>query len=162
LAFELSSSEWKLAFATAPAEPPRRRTIPARDLEALKQEIAKARQRFGLPDDARVYSCYEAGRDGFWLHRWLTQAGVANVVVDAASIEVNRRARRAKSDGLDVGKLLQQLQRYHGGERKVWSVVNVPSVADEDRRQLHRDLLEMKSERTQHSNRIKGLLAAAG
>ena len=87
---------------------------------------------------------------------------MVNVVVDAASIEVNRRARRAKSDGLDASKLLQQLQRYHGGERKVWSVVNVPGVADEDRRQLHRDVLEMKFERTRHSNRIKGLLAACG
>lgn len=162
LAFELSWSEWKLGFGTAPAEPARRRTIAARDLAALQQEIAKARERFGLPAEAPVYSCYEAGRDGFWLHRWLTQQGIVNVVVDAASIEVNRRQRRAKSDGLDVGKLLQQLQRYRSGERKVWSVVNVPSVAEEDQRQLHRDLLEMKGERTQHSNRIKGLLAGSG
>lgn len=162
LAFELGWSEWKLGFGTAPAESARRRTIAARDLAALQQEIAKARERFGLPDDAPVYTCYEAGRDGFWLHRWLTQQGIVNVVVDAASIEVNRRQRRAKSDGLDVGKLLQQLQRYRGGERKVWSVVNVPSVAEEDQRQLHRDLLEMKSERTRHSNRIKGLLAGSG
>jgi transposase len=162
LAFELSWSEWKLAFGTAPAEPPRFRSIRARDLAGLQEEIAKARQRFGLPDDAPVCSCYEAGRDAFWLHRWLTQQGISNLVVDAASIEVNRRARRAKSDGLDAGKLLQQLQRHHGGERKVWSVVHVPSVADEDQRQLHRDLLAMKGERTQHSNRIKGLLAGCG
>jgi transposase len=92
----------------------------------------------------------------------LTGRGVDNRVVDSASIEINRRARRAKSDPLDVQKLLSMLMRYHGGETKVWSVVRVPSVADEDRRHLHRDLLEMKRERTQHVNRIKGLLAAVG
>ncbi|MBY0528263.1 MAG: hypothetical protein K2R98_33040 [Gemmataceae bacterium] len=162
LAFDLGWTEWKLAFSTAPAEPARLRTIRARDLTALEQEIAKARQRWGLPDDVPVRSCYEAGRDGFWLHRWLLQRGIDNQVVDASSIEVNRRARRAKSDRLDAAKLLQQLQRYHGGEQKVWSVVNVPAVPDEDRRQLHRDLLEMKADRTRHSNRIKGLLAGCG
>jgi transposase len=162
LAFDLGWTEWKLAFSTAPAEPARLRTIAARDLDALQRELAQARQRWGLADDVPVRSCYEAGRDGFWLHRWLGQHGVANVVVDASSIEVNRRARRAKSDRLDAAKLLQQLQRYHGGEPKVWCVVHVPAVADEDRRQVHRDLLEMKAERTQHSNRIKGLLAGYG
>lgn len=162
VALELGWSTWKLAFSTAPAQPPRLRICPARDLAALAREIAKARQRFGLDDAVPVRSCYEAGRDGFWLHRCLTQQGVANVVVDAASIEVNRRLRRAKSDSLDATKLVQMLQRYHGGEAKVWSVVNVPGVADEQRRQLHRDLLAMKGERTQHSNRIKGLLASCG
>jgi transposase len=134
----------------------------AGNLGLLKQEITKAKTRFGLPADAPVRSCYEAGRDGFWLHRHLTQEGIQNVVVDAASIEVNRRARRAKSDRLDVGKLLQMLLRYHGGEPKVWSVVRVPTVADEDRRQLHRELLELKAERTQHTNRMQGLLACYG
>lgn len=162
LAFDLGWTEWKLAFSTAPAEPARVRTIAARDLAALAQEIALARQRWGLAAAVPLRSCYEAGRDGFWLHRWLTQQGGVNVVVDAASIEINRRARRAKSDRLDAAKLLQQLQRYHGGEPRVWSVVRVPAPADEDRRQLHRDLLEMKAERTQHSNRIKGLLAGCG
>jgi transposase len=162
IAFELGWSEWKLAFSTAPAAPPRLRTIGARNLTALQQEIAKARQRFGLADDVPIRSCYEAGRDGFWLHRYLVAQGIDNQVVDAASIEVNRRQRRAKSDRLDAAALVRMLQRYHGGERRVWSVVNVPSVAAEDQRQLHRDLLAMKGERTQHSNRIKGLLAGCG
>src|SRR5262249_8833414 len=82
--------------------------------------------------------------------------------VDSASIEVLRRGRRAKNDRLDAAKLLSMLLRYHAGEHKLWKVVHVPSVVDEDRRQLHRDLLELKAERTQHSNRIKGLLAALG
>jgi transposase len=162
LALELSWSEWKLAFATAPADAPRLRSLGARKTEALLQEIAKAKKRFGLPQDAAVFCCYEAGRDGFWLHRWLTAQGIHNLVVDSASIETNRRQRRAKNDRLDAAKLVSMLLRYHGGEKKVWSVVQVPSQADEDRRQLHRDLLELKAERTQHVNRIKGLLAGCG
>jgi transposase len=162
LAFELGWTSWSLAFTTGMAQKPRLRTIPARDLEALRREIQRARQRFELPDDAPVVSCYEAGRDGFWLHRYLLRHGVENRIVDAASIEVNRRARRAKSDRLDVAKLLTMLIRYHGGEHQLWGVVNVPSPEDEDRRQPHRELMAVKGERTEHSNRIKGLLAGLG
>jgi transposase len=162
LAFELGWREWKLAFTTEPAQKPRIKTIVARDLLALQEQIVKAKRRFGLAEDAPVRSCYEAGRDGFWLHRYLTSRGIDNVIVDSASIEVNRRQRRAKSDRLDAAKLVSMLLRYHGGERKVWSVVRVPSVADEDGRQLHRELEALQEERTQHVNRIKGLLANQG
>lgn len=162
LAFELGWSTWDLAFTTGMAQKPRLRTMTARSTEVLRAEIQAAKKRFGLPEDVPVVSCYEAGRDGFWLHRYLAAQGVANVVVDAASIEVNRRFRRAKSDGLDVAKLLTMLIRWHGGERALWSVVHVPAVADEDRRQLHRELLALKRQRTEHSNRIKGLLAGYG
>jgi transposase len=162
LAFELGWTTWKLAFTTAMPQKPRLRTIPARDLDGLQREIHRAKQRFGLPDTTPVLSCYEAGRDGFWLHRYLDNEEVHNSVVDAASIEVNRRARRAKSDRLDVAKLLTMLIRYHGGEHKLWSVVRVPSPDDEDRRQPHRELIAVKNERTEHSNRIKGLLANLG
>jgi transposase len=136
--------------------------MPARDLPRLQAEIAKAKERFHLPTDVAVRSCYEAGRDGFWLHRYLMTCGVDNQVVDSASIEVNRRQRRTKTDRLDAGKLLALLLRYCGGERKVWSVVRVPSLAAEDARQLHRELEALKDERTQHGNRIKGLLACQG
>lgn len=162
LAFELGWSEWKLAFGTGPRANVRLRTIGGRNTVALVEEIAKAKKRLGLPDDAPVVSCYEAGRDGFWLHRFLARQGVANNVVDSSSIEVKRRGRRRKTDRLDVGKLLSMLIRWDHGERDVWSVVQVPSAADEDRRQLHRELLELKAERTQHTNRIKGLLAGCG
>src|SRR5262249_61948055 len=101
-------------------------------------EMPKAKSRFGLPEDASVVGCYEAGRDVFWLHRWLTSQGIANVIVDSASIEVNRRKRRAKSDHLDAAKLVSMLLRYHTGDKKVWSVVRVPGVADEGHRQSHR------------------------
>jgi transposase len=162
VAFELGWSEWKLAFSTSIHQPPRLRSLGARDLRGLEKDIADAKSRLKLPADTPVFSCYEAGRDGFWLHRYLTEAGVENLVVDAASIEVNRRKRRAKSDRLDAGKLLTMLLRYHGGEKRVWSVVQVPKVANEDARQLHRELETLKGERTEHVNRIKGLLASQG
>jgi transposase len=162
LAFELGWTSWGLAVGVAPALPPRRVIIPARDLDSLCREIDRARRRFGLPESAPVRSRYEAGRDGFWLHRFLASRGIDNAVVDAASIEVNRRARRAKSDAIDVGKLLVMLMRYHGGERDLWSVVNVPAPEDEDRRQPDRDRAQLVRERTEHVNRIKGLLANLG
>jgi transposase len=142
----------------------------AGNLADLQREIELAKKRFGLPEGCRVVSCYEAGRDGFslkdigtmWLHRYLVEAGIENVVVDSSSIEVNRRFRRAKTDRMDVAKLVGQLIRYEGGEKKVWRVVRVPGVEAEDRRQFHRDLEELKAERTQHINRMKGLLAGQG
>ena len=162
LAFELGKNTWKLGFTIGIAQQPRERTIPAGALETLQKEITRAKQRFGLPEDACVVSCYEAGRDGFWLHRYLVAHGVTNHVIDSASIEVNRRQRRAKTDRLDVHKLLMMLLRHMAGERKVWSVVRVPSVEEEDRRQLHRELTTAKCDRTRVSNRIKGLLAGYG
>jgi transposase len=162
LAFELGWTSWNLAFTTGMAQKPRLRTMPARKLDTLQREIQRAKQRFALPDSTQVLSCYEAGRDGFWLHRYLDKNDINNLVVDAASIEVNRRARRAKSDRLDVAKLLTMLIRYHGGEHKLWGVVRVPAPDDEDRRQPHRELIAVKDERTGHSNRIKGLLANLG
>jgi transposase len=96
-------------------------TVPARDRVRLAQAIAKAKVKLGLAADTRVYSCFEAGRDRFWIHRLLEQMGVFNLVVDSASIEVNRRKRRAKTDRLDATKLLSMLLRYwRGGEKKVW------------------------------------------
>src|ERR1700679_988008 len=98
LAIELSNASWKLAFTVGAGQKPRIRTIPARHVDLLAIEISKAKQRFGLPAKAPVISCYEAGRDGFWLHRYLVHRGIKNLVVDAASIEVKPRHRRAKSD----------------------------------------------------------------
>jgi transposase len=158
LAFELSNAEWKLGFTPGAGQRPRERKINAGALEAIQFEIGLAKQRFGLSESAPVRSCYEAGRDGFWLHRYLLSQGIENLVVDSASIEVNRRAKRAKTDRLDVGKLVAMLIRYHGGERKVWSVVHVPSVEAEDERQLHRMLMALNAERTRQINRLKGLL----
>ena len=162
MALELSQKEWKLGFSVGPGQAPRLRTVVGRDLDGLMNEIRLARERFGLGEDVAVGSCYEAGRDGFWLHRYLEAQGVRNLVVDSASIEVSRRFRRVKTDRMDVGKLLGMLMRYHLGEKKVWSVVHVPSVGAEDERQLHREMMALKKERTRHINRMKGLLASQG
>jgi transposase len=162
LAFELGSKEWKLGFSVGFGQRPRERTVLAGDLCGVRREIERAKERFGLSGEARVLSCYEAGRDGFWLHRYLVHLGVRNLVVDSSSVEVNRRARRAKTDRMDLGKLVSMLMRYDNGERRLWSVVRVPTVEQEDSRQLHRDLVALRGERTRHINRIKGLLASYG
>lgn len=162
LALEVSQTGWTLAFTVGLGQEPRRRTIPARDVIALEREIGLARKRFGLPETAQVVSCYEAGRDGFWLHGYLQAHHIENRVVDSASIEVNRRAKRAKTDRLDAGKLVTMLVRYHLGEAKLWRVVHVPGVEAEDARHLHRELLSQRADRTRHLNRIHALLAGQG
>jgi transposase len=162
MAFELSEKTWKLGFTTGPGQKPRERGVTARNQARVRQEVAQAKQRFGLPETAPVVSCYEAGREGFWLHRFLQAQGITNHVVDSSSIEVKRRQRRAKSDGLDLRKLLSMLLRFHHGEREVWRVVHVPSVEAEDQRHLHRDLESLKQERASTTARIKGLLSSQG
>lgn len=162
LAFELGDGKWKLGFSIGLGQKPRRRTVDGRDLSALKREIRTAKERFRLPETAPVRSCYEAGREGFWLHRFLVTRGVENLVVDSSSIEVNRRAKRTKTDKLDVDKLLTMLIRYHLGEEKLWSVVYVPSEEAEDMRHLHRQLTSFKKDRTRHRCRINGLFASQG
>jgi transposase len=161
MAMELSNSTWKLAMRSE-ASKVSRYNVQARDLKGVLDKMRRARRRFGLADDSRVVSCYEAGRDGFWLHRWLSSEGVDNKVIDPASVEVNRRKRRTKTDRLDAEKLLSSLMRYEGGEKNVWAVVRVPTVEDEDRRRLHRELQRLKEERTGHTNRIRSLLVLHG
>jgi transposase len=162
LALELSASKWKVGTTVGLGQKPREKTIDAGDLGGLMEEIAKAKERFGLPAEARVVSCYEAGRDGFWIHRWLEAQGIESVVIDPASVQVDRRKKRAKTDRLDLGMLVRCLIRWFGGEPKVWSVVQVPSVKDEDDRQLHRELRALRDEQTRHTNRIKSLLISQG
>jgi transposase len=159
-AFELSNKTWKLGFSNGSKV--RYISTDARDLHKLQAQIALAKKRFGLSEDVKVLSCYEAGREGFWLHRYLLSLGIENLVVDSSSIEVNRRKRRRKTDRIDAGKLLGMLMRHHGGEKKVWSVVRVPSEEEEDGRNLGRELGVLKEERTMHINRIKGLLIQQG
>ncbi len=162
LALELSAEKWLLAFAPSLREKPYRRSINAGDEQALKAALEAAKGRFGLAAETAVRSCYEAGRDGFWVHRWLQCQGVENQIIDSSSIEVPRRARRAKSDGIDVGQLLRLLVRYHLGEEKVFSSLRVPTPEQEDDRHLHRSLKGLKNARTRVVNRIRGLLATQG
>jgi transposase len=162
VAFELGEREWKLAFTTGLGQRPRHRTIRARDLRRLDDELVAAKRRFHLAPEVPVRSCYEAGREGFWLHRALTARGIVNVVVDASSIEVNRRARRAKADRLDAEKLVEMLVRYAMGGRRVWHAVHVPTEAAEDRRHVERERQTLLQEQTRLRNRIQGLLATQG
>jgi transposase len=162
LAFALGVNPWKLGFTTGAAQRPRERHVPAGDGQTVLEERRRAKSRFGLPEAARVVRGDEAGRDGCGLHRFFISQGVANSVVDSASIEVNRRYRRAKPDRLDVHTLLTMLLRHAAGETQGGSVVRGPSVVDEDRRQLPRELLTTKRDRTRGINRLQGLLAGSG
>ena len=137
-------------------------TVPSGDLAAVVERVAAARRRFALPATARVLCCYEAGRDGFWIHRALTARGIENRVVDSSSIEVNRRRRRAKSDRLDAQKLVILLARVCAGDRQAWSEVRVPSAADEAARHRSRERTALTQEQTRLRNQIGSWLATAG
>lgn len=162
VAFELGQQWWKVGFTTGMGQRQRTRRIAAGALDVLVTEVARAKASYGLSAEAPVVSCYEAGRDGFWVHRYLTAQGIQNHVVDSASIEVNRRARRTKTDRVDLDGLLNLLARYVGGDRRCWRVVRVPSVADEDARQLHRTWETLQADRTRVTNRVKATLATQG
>ena len=161
VALELGGTRWKLAAGTGGTKITET-SVAAGDVEGLARAIGAAQERHGVPSAGRVLCCYEAGRDGFWLHRELEGRGLGSLVVDSASIEVNRRARRAKTDRLDARKLLAMLARYDGGERTVWRVVRVPTVEQEDARRVHRELDRLTKERTAHCTRIRSLLALHG
>ncbi len=156
MSLELGDRSWKLTIGDG-RRGPSRYSVEAGDTAAVLDWVAKARARCGVSAEATLHSCYEAGRDGWWLHRWLLEHGIDNIVVDSASIEVNRRARRAKTDRLDGDKLLAMLLRHHGGER-VWSVLHEPTLEDEDARRTHRELARLMHERIAHTNRISSLL----
>ena len=156
VSFELADKKWKLSVSDG-RRGPSRYTVDAGDTVPVLECLTKARTRCGLSAQCKVHSCYEAGRDGWWLHRWLIEQGIDNIVVDAASIEVNRRARRAKTDRLDGDKLLVMLLRHHTGEH-VWSVLREPSAEAEDARRTHRELGRLMHERIAHTNRIGSLL----
>jgi transposase len=163
LVFELSKAKWKLGVMLPGSAKMSRYTIAGGDLAALTARFEAARTkaaRTGKP--VRIVSCYEAGFDGHWLHRWLTDQGIVNYVIDPASIQVNRRARRAKTDRIDLEQLMRALLAFLRGEPRVCSVVHVPAVEDEDRKRRNRERERMLKERTAHTNRIKGLLHAQG
>jgi len=162
VALELSHKKWKLGWSDGKRQRVRTVAIAAQDWSAFDREVNRARVQLGVSMEAPVVRCYEIGREGFWLHRALVSRGIQSVVVDASSIEVNRRDRRAKTDRMDAEKLVRQLIRYWLGEQRVWSVVRVPDEEAEDARQLHRDMEVLKRERRQHRVRIQSLLFAQG
>ena len=162
LAFELGDRTWKLGFTAGLGSRPRLRQVPAGAVDQVREEIARMKRRLKLPPETPVVSCYEAGREAFSLHRYLVAHDVTNHVVDSSSIEVKRRARRAKTDRLDLAALLTLLARYLAGDRRAWQVVRVPSAAEEDARQLHRTWHTLQNDRTRLIARLQGLLLTQG
>jgi transposase len=163
VAFELSKSKWQLGVLTPGSEKMSRYRIDGGDLAAVSSVLGRARakaEQLGKP--VRILSCYEAGLDGHWLHRWLWDNGVINYTIDASSIEVNRRARRAKTDRIDLALLMRAFLAHVRGEPRVCSVVRVPTPEEEDRKRRTRERERLLKERTAHSNRIKGLLHGQG
>jgi transposase len=163
IAIELSKSSWLVA-AQGPTGNISRHQLPGCDAKALLELIERIRTRVGRETGrpVEVVSCYEAGYDGFWLHRFLLAHGVRNYVIDPASLQVNRRARRAKTDRIDAERMVRALIRYLRGEPDACSVVRVPSVEEEDAKRLHRERHRLVAERVQHVNRIKSLCALHG
>jgi transposase len=163
LVFELSKAKWKLGVMLPGSQKMSRFTIAGGDVTALTARLTAVRSK--ACQDARsvrILACYEAGLDGHWLQRWLTAQGVICYVVDPASIEVNRRARRAKTDRIDLDKLMRVFLAYLRGEPRVCSMLHVPSVEDEDRKRRTRERERLVKERTAHTNRIKALLFGQG
>ncbi len=164
VALELSRSTWLIGSSTPGSDRISKHQVPAADTTALLALLKrlKARAERSCGTTVRVISIHEAGLDGFWVHRFLEANGIESHVVDAASIAVNRRSRRAKTDRIDVEKLLDTLIEWARGGRRACSMVRPPSPAEEDERRLTREREALVIERTRHVNRIKGLLATQG
>lgn len=164
VALELSKSRWLVGFHTPLADKVSRYSVDGGDSGALLDRIGRVREQAErrLERPVRVVCCYEAGYDGFWLHRLLRANGIENQVMDPASLPVNRRARRAKTDRIDLAALLRALMAWHRGERQVCRMVRVPSPEQEDRRRRSRERERLVKERVQHIARIKGLLMTQG
>jgi transposase len=163
VAFELSKASWKVGVLLPGSAKMSRFTVVGGDVTALLGRLASLRakaERCGQP--VRILSCYEAGLDGHWLHRWLTDQGVMSYIVDPSSIEVSRRGRRAKTDRIDLEKLMRSFLAYLRGEPRVCSMLHVPSAEDEDRKRSSRERERLLKERTAHTNRIKALLFGQG
>jgi len=164
VAIELSQRSWLATMHSPAKDRISRHKLEGGDHAGLLKLIEEARDRAArkLGTRPEVVSCYEAGYDGFWLHRLLTQAGIASFVFDPASIPVEQRARRAKTDRIDGELLLRTLMAYRRGEPRVVRIVRVPSVTQEDTRRASREHGRLITEQTAHINRIKALLRLLG
>jgi transposase len=163
-ALELSKTSWLLAILTPVSDRISLHKLRGGDTASLLTRLAEVQHRIsrGTGKELPVVTCYEAGHDGFWLHRWLEAQGIRNLVLDPASIHVDRRGRRAKTDRLDAEMLVRILAAHLRGERRVCAVVRVPTHDLEDERRSHRERQRLIQERTAHINRIKGLLFGQG
>lgn len=136
-------------------------SIDANNIQKLDEEIRKSKEKFKLSPDTVVYSCYEAGRDGFWIHRHLEGIGIINYVIDSSSVSVTKKARQSKTDRIDGEKLLRKLISHVKDEEKL-QIARIPSIEQEDNRRTHRERERLKREKTSHTNRIKSLLNLHG
>jgi transposase len=163
-ALELSKNSWLLAIQVPGRDNPSLHPIGGGNAEGLMTKLDAARDRLTKisGQTPKVTLCYEAGYDGFWLSRFLEQRGIECLVMEPASLQVNRRARRVKTDRIDVENILHTLIAWCRGERHVCSMVVIPSAEEEDLRRTHRERNRLVRERTAHTNRIKGLLFGQG
>lgn len=159
---ELSGGYWRFAFRDGRSDRTSENSVPARKLDRMLETFERAKRKLDLPPKAVIRTCYEAGRDGFWLHRWLTGKGIENLVLDAASIQVNRRKRREKTDRLDALSLVAVRIRLARGETEAARVCRVPTEDQEDLRREPRERKRLKHEETAHRARIASLLALHG
>lgn len=162
-AIELSRSSWLVAIMAPSKRSISRHKLRAGDVSALLALFDRVRDRERARGQrCQIVTCYEAGYDGFWLHRVLQEAGIINHVLDPSSLQVDRRSRRVKTDRIDVETMLRTLLAYCRGEHRVCRMVHVPTVEQEDIKRTHRERKRLISERIRHVNRIRGLLATQG
>lgn len=160
MAMELSNRKWKLGFGNGVKV--RRKSIEARDRVRLLEEVVLAKRKLNLPADAKVVCCFEAGRDGHWIYRWLEAEGFEVYEIDSSSIETARGRKHVKTDRVDVDKLLDLLVRYCQGFRRAFRVVRVPTAEAEAGQRLHREDAYLVTQRTRIRNRLKSLLVTQG
>ncbi|WP_148635928.1 IS110 family transposase [Bradyrhizobium paxllaeri] len=164
VAIELSQRSWRVALHSPDKDKISHHKLEGGDHAELLALVGRVRERAartlgGVP---AVASCYEAGYDGFWLHRLLLAAGITNYVFDPASIAVDQRARRVKTDRIDGERMLRTLMAYLRGEPRVVRIVRVPAAEQEDARRGSRERDRLIKEQTAHTNRIKALLRLLG
>jgi transposase len=164
-AIELSKASWLVALHLPSHDKISVFQVPGGDVDRLLAILERARETAmarGVSPTVEIHTCYEAGYDGFWLHRLLHAHGIHNQVVDSASIQVSRRHRNVKTDHTDAESLLRVLMAWHRGETKACSIVRVPTPEEEDLKRLHRSRETLLHERVRHVNRIRGLLCLQG
>lgn len=164
VAIELSKAKWVVAVHLPTNEKISLFEIAGGDVDRLLKLFARTRTMVQARggDEAEIHSCYEAGYDGFWLHRLLETKGIRNCVLDSASIQVSRRRRRVKTDRTDAEGLIRVFMAWHRGEHQACSIVRVPTIEEEDQKRLHRSRSNLLRERVRHINRIRALLHLQG
>jgi len=166
ISLELATRAWKLALHDGKREQPTLKTVaaeePAQRLDEVLQEIERIKVKWELAPGVRTVVVYEAGQDGFWIHRALTERGIEAHICDPASIPVERKQRRAKTDRLDAIRLVVCLRAWLNGELDRMHMIRIPSQEEEDQRHLVRDRGQLQKEIGQHRDRIRKLLRTEG